>query len=252
MALKLSTNRRTPSVSMSSSPSSAVSSTVIPYCSPEHPPGATKTRSAPSGVPCSARKPFSCSAASGVMVIMRGSSAPGPAVRRTPSRVSKSLRWKCTRHPRQVKRRWHQNAHRRTNVPQLLWPVFGSEEDQDREVFFDVDKAMRDLFGDKNNRSRSHRPPLSADDDCATTSDHVVDLILGVRRLGVARARREGIEAKTHGAFFEELQVRLAALRLLLADLAILERIHRVAPGYSGPAAHTSDRPPSRPSPPRR
>src|SRR5215213_10183669 len=205
MALKLSTSMRTPSVSMSSSPSSAVSSTVIPYWSPEQPPGATNTRSAPSGVPCSARKPFSCSAASGVMVIMRGSSALGPTVRRTPSRVSKSLRCKCTRHPRQVKRHWHQNAHRRTNVPQLLWPVFGSEEDQDREVFFDVDKAMLNLVGDEHDRSRSHRTPLFGDDDCATTRDHVVDLILDVRRLDVVRASREGIEAETHRAFVEEL-----------------------------------------------
>ena len=83
----------------------------------------------------------------------------------------------------------------------------------------------------------SHRPPLAGHVDCATTRDDVVDLILGVRRLRVGRASREDIEAEAHRAFVDELKVRLAALRLLLADLAVLERVHRFAPEEPGPVA---------------
>src|SRR5687767_15157580 len=64
IALKLSTMMRTPWVSMTSSPSSAASSIVMPYWSPEQPPGATKTRNAWSGVPCSSRKDFNWATAS--------------------------------------------------------------------------------------------------------------------------------------------------------------------------------------------
>ena len=70
------------------------------------------------------------------------------------------------------------------------------EENQDREIFVDVDKAMLDLFGDEHDRSGLHRPSFPGHDDSAPTSDHVVDLILGVRRLGVGRSSHENKQAE--------------------------------------------------------
>src|SRR5215211_1148189 len=116
------------------------------------------------------------------------------------------------------------------SVPDLLRLVLGGEEDQNREVFFDIDKAVVDLFSDEDDRSRLHRTSFAGNNDRGTTLDHVVDLVFGVRRLPVDRASLEDIEAEAHRAFVKKLQVRISALRLLLTDLAIFERVHHLAP----------------------
>src|SRR5207248_2095893 len=66
--LSESTSTRMPSYSTSESPSITLSSSAMPYCKPEHPPPATYTRSASSGLPSAVSNSRTFAAAVGVIV----------------------------------------------------------------------------------------------------------------------------------------------------------------------------------------
>ena len=77
----------------------------------------------------------------------------------------------------------------------LGWP----ERHQELEALGDVVEAVRLARGDEDQRTRSDRTVLRADGDDGTPGDHVVELVLGVRRLRVDRRRPRARTARPRG-----------------------------------------------------
>lgn len=68
------------------------------------------------------------------------------------------------------------------------------EGHEQHEPFFDVMEPMRDLGGHEHHRPRDDRSIVLPDRDPGPTLDHVVQLVLGVRRLLIGRSGLEDIQ----------------------------------------------------------
>ena len=76
----------------------------------------------------------------------------------------------------------------------------GAEDHEHDELVLDVVEPVRHVGADEHDRAggdrRAPRPPRVI---VARAADHVVDLVLGVRALGIRRARRQDVQARPTG-----------------------------------------------------
>jgi hypothetical protein len=74
--------------------------------------------------------------------------------------------------------------------------VFGrTEHDEEDQLLLDVAESMHDVRADEHDRAGLHRALIAADVDPASTGDDVVDLVFGVRLLGIDAADGKDVDA---------------------------------------------------------
>ena len=103
----------------------------------------------------------------------------------------------------------------------------GSEHDEEDQLLFDLMEAMRRVGGNKDDRARRHGADLVADGDSSPARNHVVDLVLGVRILGIDATGRQDVDANRQVVRTHELVVEPSRNRLGRQEIVELEGLHR-------------------------
>ena len=102
-----------------------------------------------------------------------------------------------------------------------------SEHDEDDELLLDVVEAMLPIGPDEDHGAGGHGPVLVPHPDLAAARDDVVDLVLGVRALGIGGARFEDVQADREVVRSDELVVERSTVRQGPPKFNELERLHR-------------------------
>lgn len=100
------------------------------------------------------------------------------------------------------------------------------EGDQDHELLLDVVEAMLDVRTDEHGRAGLDGVISSADLDAGPARDHVVDLVLGVRTLGIGATGREHVESHRQVVSPDELVVQATGLGARLEQEVQRESVH--------------------------
>src|SRR5262249_12587129 len=102
----------------------------------------------------------------------------------------------------------------------------------ERQVFLDVVKLVRHVRPDQHDGARLDRSILVPDAHRRLARDHVVDLVLGVRPLGIRRTGRQHVEPDRKVVGAHDLVVQAPRRALCGEEVGKLEGVHepRLAP----------------------
>jgi hypothetical protein len=100
------------------------------------------------------------------------------------------------------------------------------EGDEDDQLLIDVVEAMGDIRADEDHRSRSHGPNIVAHRHPGSAGNDVIDLVLGVRALGIGAAGGQDVQPDREVVRPYELEERTARCASLSEQLHELEGLH--------------------------